>query len=311
MSQRPKHMMSKDAHPVKTVGAGAADVFESNRPRLISIAYRILGSRFDAEDVVQDCGVRWLGVEPDKIDNPAAWLTTVVTRRAIDVLRSKRRARLQYVGQWLPEPSITDTQRATEDQLELASSLSTAFLLILERLSPKERAAYLLHEVFETPYADVAGMLGVKEPACRKLVSRAKKRVKLAGRRARPPMNRQKQMLAAFETAIRTGDPGDLGDLLVADVQLHADGGGKVAAILDSVEGRDVLAFVTRKLHLWWADFRWSVEEINGLLGIVLRGDGDITAVVTFAYDASGRVSEIQIMRNPDKLRAINARSVY
>ena len=277
-------------------------IFERHRARLHGLAYRILGARADADDVVQDCALKWLAAAED-IANPAAWLTTALTRRAIDVLRSAHRSRVDYVGEWLPEP--VETATSPEDDLALASSVSTAFLLVLERLSPKERAAFLLHDVFDMPHADVAETIGVSEPACRKLVSRAKAAVQARDVRHRPDVAHQRTMLSAFQTAIQTGDPGGLAALLAQDVLLRADGGGKAAAIIAPVEGAAVLPFITRKMHRWWAGFTWSVSGFNGLLGVTLRSGEHVVAVVTFGYDAAGRVAEIQVMRNPDKLRGL------
>src|SRR3546814_163350 len=153
---------------------GAAGFFESRRRQLTGLAYRILGTLAEAEDAVQDTFLKWREADQDAIDNPAAWLTTACTRRCLDLLRSARRRRVDYVGAWLPEPVHTVADDTPESAAELASSLSTAFLLLLERLSPKERAAYLLHEIFDRPYPEVAAALGLHEAACRKLVSRAK-----------------------------------------------------------------------------------------------------------------------------------------
>lgn len=152
----------------------AAAVFEQRRPFLLGLAYRILGSRTEAEDVVQELFIKWLEADRASIATPAAWLTTACTRHCIDLLRSAHTSRVDYVGTWLPEPIHTTHQHSPEHMHELASSLSTAFLLLLERLTPKERAAYLLYEIFDMDYAQVAEAIGVQEAACRKLVSRAK-----------------------------------------------------------------------------------------------------------------------------------------
>lgn len=162
-----------------------AALFESRRPFLIGLAYRILGSLADAEDAVQDTYIKWLNADRHSILNPAAWLTTVCTRRCLDLLRAAQQARVDYVGIWLPEPIQTAVAKTPEQTLELSSSLSTAFMLLLERLTPRERAAYLLHDIFDLPYADLAMTLGGEETACRKLVSRA--REKLAAQRSVKP----------------------------------------------------------------------------------------------------------------------------
>lgn len=275
--------------------------FEAARPRLLGLAYRILGSRAEAEDAVQDTFLRFQATELATIATPAAWLTTAVTRRAIDMLRAAYRSRVDYVGSWLPEPVETAAHADPETEMDLSSSLSTAFLLMLERLTPKERAAYLLHEIFEIAYAEIAETLEMTEPACRKLVSRARARIGGSEVRYRPPRERQDALLSAFEEAIRTGTPGPLALMLAEDVQLTADGGGKVPAVREDVQGPAVLAFLTERMALWWADYEWRPTDINGARGFVLREAGRTVATVSFGFDGD-RISDIFIVRNPDKL---------
>jgi RNA polymerase sigma factor (sigma-70 family) len=276
--------------------------FEAARPRLLGIAYRILGSRAEAEDAVQDTFLRWQAADVGSIDSPGAWLTTACTRRAIDMLRAAYRSRVDYVGNWLPEPVHAVVDSDAETQMELASSLSTAFLLMLERLTPRERAAYLLHEIFEMSYGDVAASLDMTEPACRKLVSRAKTRIGDDQVRYTPTPERQRQLLAAFEDAIRSGKPGPLTSMLASDVRLTADGGGKVTTVADVLEGSAVMTFLTERVSEWWAAYEWSPADLNGSRGLVLRDGEAIVAAVSFAYDGTGRIAEIFVMRNPDKL---------
>lgn len=276
--------------------------FEQERPRLLGIAYRILGSRAEAEDAVQDTFLRWQALDTDGIASPGAWLTTACTRRAIDLLRASYRSRVDYVGNWLPEPVHTFTDNSVETQMELSSSLSTAFLLMLERLTPKERAAYLLYEIFDMSYADVAASLEMNEAACRKLVSRAKSRIGDNQVRYRPAVERQEALLSAFENAIRTGDLGSLAATLASDVRLTADGGGKVAAVMEILEGEAVLRFFTDYLVGWWPDYQWELAELNGSKGLVLRENDNIVAIVSFAFDNADRITDIFIVRNPDKL---------
>jgi RNA polymerase sigma-70 factor (ECF subfamily) len=286
-------------------------IFEHARPRLLGVAYRILGSRAEAEDAVQDTFLRWQKTDIATVGSPGAWLTTACTRRAIDMLRAAYRSRVDYVGNWLPEPVHTSIDSEAEAQMELSSSLSTAFLLMLERLTPKERAAYLLYEIFEMSYADVAASLDMSEPACRKLVSRAKARIGDDQVRSQPTRERQEELLAAFEDAIRTGRSGNLAAMLASDVRLTADGGGKVAAAIDVLEGEAVLAFLTAQLNEWWAAYEWSFAELNGARGLVLKQKGEIVATVSFAFDRSDRVTDIFIMRNPDKLAGLGDTSIH
>ncbi|OAP50196.1 RNA polymerase subunit sigma-24 [Sinorhizobium saheli] len=288
-----------------------AEVFEQVRPRLLGIAYRILGSRADAEDAVQDTFLRWQETDIASVGSPGAWLTTVCTRRAIDMLRAAYRSRVDYVGNWLPEPLNTLIDSEAEAHMEPSSSLSTAFLLMLERLTPKERAAYLLYEIFEMSYADIAASLEMREPACRKLVSRAKARIGDHQVRYQPTRERQEELLAAFQDAICTGQPGNLTAMLASDVRLTADGGGKVAAAAGVLEGEAVLAFLTERLSKWWAAYEWSFVVLNGAWGAVLKQGGEVVATVSFAFDRSDRVTDIFIVRNPDKLAGFADRSVH
>ena len=287
------------------------EIFEQARPRLLGVAYRILGSRAEAEDAVQDTFLRWQETDIATIVSPGAWLTTACTRRAIDMLRAAYRSRVDYVGNWLPEPIHTFIDSEAEAQMELSSSLSTAFLLMLERLTPKERAAYLLYEIFEMPYGEVAASLDMSEPACRKLVSRAKARIGDDQVRYQPTRERQEELLAAFKNAIGTGRPGSLTAMLASDVRLTADGGGKVAAAAGVLEGEAVLAFLTERLTKWWADYEWSFAELNGTRGLVLKQKGETVATVSFAFDRSDRVTDIFIVRNPDKLASLSAMSIH
>ena len=282
------------------------DFFEQARPRLLGIAYRILGSRAEAEDAVQDTFLRWQTADVGAIDAPGAWLTTACTRRAIDMLRAAYRSRVDYVGNWLPEPLHTIIDSQAEAQMELSSSLSTAFLLMLERLTPKERAAYLLYEIFDMSYADVAASLDMNEPACRKLVSRAKAQVGDDRVRYRPAPQRQEELLAAFENAVRTGQPGPFAAMLASDVRLTADGGGKVATIGEVLEGDAVLAFLTDQLSAWWTVYEWRFADINGSRGLVLREGQTVVATVSFAFDAADRITDIFVVRNPDKLQGLD-----
>lgn len=270
---------------------------------LVGLAYRILGSRADAEDAVQDTFLKWQAADRQTIDIPHAWLTMTCTRRCLDLLGNAHRARVDYVGAWLPEPIPTTVVSDAERSMQLANSLSTAFLLLLERLSPKERAAYLLHEIFDTPYAEIAAMLELKEPACRKLVSRARSNLQTAEVRHAPPRERQQALLEAFRLAITEGVTSRLAALLSAEIRLSADGGGKVPTIPEPLHGQaDVLAFLANRLRDYWADYQWLEADINGGRGIVLQQQGSVTAAVTFGYDPSGQATDIFIVRNPDKL---------
>ncbi len=284
----------------------AAAVFEQRRPFLLGLAYRILGSRAEAEDVVQELFIKWLEADRAAIATPAAWLTTACTRHCIDLLRSAHKSRVDYVGTWLPEPIHTTHQDSPEHRHELASSLSTAFLLLLERLTPKERAAYLLYEIFDMDYAQVADAVGVQEAACRKLVSRAKASLGNGQTRFQPETARQDQLLSAFHSAIASGSTASLTAMLSEDVELCADSGGKASAIRETLSGiTRVLDFIGQSLHVYWQTCEWLPSEINGAQGVIIKADGVITASMTFGFDEAGRVRRIFIMRNPEKLAGL------
>lgn len=286
--------------------------FEDVRPKLLGLAYRILGSLADAEDAVQDTFEKWAKAERDEIESPASWLATSCTRRCLDLLRSAHRSRVNYVGAWLPEPVHTRIESDVERELDLASSLTTAFLLVLERLTPKERAAYLLHEIFEVSYPEVAETLNIRENTCRKLVSRAKANIDRDKVRHATPLERQDELLAAFKTAVTSGATAQLTTLLSDDIRLTADGGGKVPTILDVLNGKsDVLAFLSASLHEYWAGHQWVIADLNGTRGLVLKHDGAIAAIVSFAYDDAGRASNIYIVRNPDKFAGLGAVAIH
>lgn len=288
---------------VGTNGGDLVAVFEGRRRFLAGLAYRLLGSRADAEDAVQDTFLKWQAADHGTIDNPAAWLTTALTRRCLNMLDAAQRKRTEYVGVWLPEPIQVASEETPEGAVELASSLSTAFLIVLERLTPKERAAYLLHEIFDQGYDAVAAALGIEEAACRQLVSRARANVGGARPRRVMPTARQEELLGAFRHAVATGETARLAGLLADDIVLAADGGGRVAAARTAIVGRAaVLAFLAERLHAWWGRYDWHPTNVNGALGVVLTDGAETVAVVSFSADAADRATGIYIMRNPDKL---------
>ena len=279
-------------------------LFEARRPFLTGLAYRLLGSVAEAEDAVQDTYIKWSQADHASVQHPAAWLTTVCTRHCIDLLRTAQQTRVDYVGAWLPEPIQATTEDDPAQTLALSSSLSMAFLLLLERLAPKERAAYLLYEVFEQPYAEVARVLDLQETACRKLVSRARLHVGRANTAQAPvPPARQQYLLDAFQTAIASGEVGPLARMMAEDVALRADGGGKVQTLLEPLLGKHaVLDFIRERLGLYWRHYDWTQVTLNGVRGVVLCEHTQIQAAVSFACNAEGQLTDIFIVRNPDKL---------
>ena len=288
-----------------------AAAFEPHRSYLRGLAYRMLSSMAEAEDAVQDAYIRWhrIGTKArGAIDNPRAWLSKATTRLCLDRLKSARVQRETYVGPWLPEPVIEP--EAEVDPTELAQDLSVAFLLLLERLSPLERAAFLLHDVFEMSFAQVAEVLRRDEAACRQLAARARKHIEAGRPRFDARSEDQARIAAAFLAAAGSGDPAQLARVLAEDAVLISDGGGKVRAALNPIAGRDkVIAFVlgVRKKVPFpdGTEFRPSV--INGLPGfLMVRPDGGIDQTLSFEVQG-GRIRHIYAVRNPDKLRAIKA----
>ena len=278
--------------------------FEAHRPRLTRLAYRMLGSLAEAEDVVQDAWPRWAAARHEEIADPAAWLARVVTRLCLDRLRAARARRETYVGPWLPEPLIEDL---AEDPVERAEDVSVAFLLALQRLSPLERAAFLLHDVFDEDYASLAKTLGRDEAACRQLLSRARAHLKDARPRFSVPEEAVARLAAAFMDAARRNDPAALAALLAEDCVLITDGGGKRSAALRPLIGRDdILRLMT---GLAWRKGappagRFRPARINGYPGLVMEDDGG-AQTIAFEPDEDGRLIAIYIVRNPDKLRRV------
>ena len=284
-----------------------ADIFASTRPLLVSIAYRMTGSVSDAEDLVQDAFVRWLEAPETEVRAPRAYLATIVTRLAINHLQSARTKRETYVGPWLPEPLLTEHAPDPSEPVELAESLSMAFLLMLERLSPVERAVLLLHDVFDFDYSEIATILEKSEVNCRQLLTRAKKH--LGESRARFDVDPQQadRLLAGFTTAVRAGDVDGLLGMLAEDITLWADGGGKVpGAALRPIHGAASVARFVVQRSRGGASRGGTVRltRVNGQPGFVVDVNGEPQAVLVLGI-RDGRIHDIYAIANPDKLRAI------
>ena len=285
--------------------------FEPHRRRLLGMAYRMLGSMAEAEDAVQEAYLRWHDTDRDIVKEPRAFLMTTTTRICLDVLKSARVQREEYVGPWLPEP-ITDTASLAPDaQTELAEDLSVALLLALDRLSPLERAAFLLHDVFDYSFSQVADALDRNEAACRQLASRARTRVKEARPRGlTPPRSatsidpKHQQLLSAFIIASQSGDIEALTRLLASDARIVTDGGGKVPAALNVIEGADrVAAFVAGVVRKGFTgDMSIRFQMVNGLPGLLIVGPNGLVQTSAFEFDGDA-VTAIYIVRNPDKLK--------
>lgn len=278
--------------------------FERHRPRLFGIAYRMLSSRSDAEDVLQDAYLRWHRGASEELRSPEAWLVTTVTRLCIDRLRAARGQREQYVGPWLPEPLIGDTAPAADARAELSSSLSIAFLVVLEQLEPDERAAFLLHEVFDTDYAEIAEILGKSAAACRQIVSRARKRVR--GRRPRAQVTdaARRSVLERFANAIQMQDKAALLELVAEQASWTSDGGGRARAALKAIRGRErVVRFALGVLGRHADKFAFEMTSVNGEPALAVRAEGSLFSVITVRTDGI-RILDVYTVLNPDKLAA-------
>jgi RNA polymerase sigma-70 factor, ECF subfamily len=288
-------------------GAERAAIFESHRRHLMGLAYRMLGSLTEAEDAVQEAYLRWHSVEASGVDNPRAFLSRVVTRLCLDHLKSARVRRESYVGPWLPEPVFDTAALDAEKASEYAQDLSVALMLTLERLSPLERAAFLLHDVFDLPFEEIAEALGRDAAACRQLAARARVHVRTARPRFTPSPDQGARLADAFRRAVANGDVGAMTQMLTADAVLLTDGGGKRIAALNPIHGADKIARFfagivgkTPQLNTW----RTKPARINGLPGFIYaEPDG---ALQTAAFEVrEGRIAAIYIVLNPDKLSRV------
>jgi len=282
-------------------------IFTNLRSRLFGIAYRMLGVRADAEDILQDAWLRWRAADHASLQSPEAWLVTVVTRLAIDRLRVAKTEREAYVGAWLPEPIVALDEQTPEALAELASDLSVAFLHLLERLGPEERAAFLLRMVFDYDYGEVAEMLGKREPAVRQMVHRAAERVREGRPRFTVAPEKHRELLQKFIAAAQSGHRAAIRDLLAEDVTTLGDGGGKATSVLGGLLGRD------RVTNLFWAHalrygprMTYRLATINGEPGLLRYLDGRLESANAVVTDGE-RIVAIFGVRNPDKLANIAA----
>jgi len=283
----------------------ASDPFTALRPRLFGIAYRMLGTRADADDVLQDAWLRWHRTDASTLQSAEAWLVTVVTRLAIDRLRVAKVEREAYAGWWLPEPLVEVDPHTPETAAELASDVSVAFMWVLERLAPDERAAYLLREVFDHDYADIAALLDKSEAACRQLVHRAGERVRRERPRFDVPRQAHRRLLERFVQAARSGEREAMKALLAENVEVVGDGGGKVPSFGQVLRGADRVA------NLYWAVGKrtenhasYRLAQINGEAGLLRFFDGQLESAQAFVTDGE-RIVSIYTVRNPDKLARI------
>ncbi|MEO8607893.1 MAG: RNA polymerase sigma-70 factor [Chloroflexota bacterium] len=289
-----------------------ADQFEAYRPLMFSIAYRMLGSATEAEDIVQETYLRYRTTPPDQIVSHKAFLSTIVTRLCLNQLQSAHVQRETYIGPWLPEPVLTESYDlfAPAQQAELYDSLSIAFLTLLEQLTPLERTVFLLREVFDYEYSEIAEIISKEEAACRQMFSRAKKHIAEHRPRFKPSTEAHRDILNQFTQAASTGDLNGLMHLLAEDVVLWADGGGKTrGAALRPLYGREAVAqfVLASPRFIGQGSYRVELANVNDELAAIIRVNGGVIAVLSIALNEdNGTVSEIRAMGNPDKLKWVS-----
>jgi RNA polymerase sigma-70 factor (ECF subfamily) len=286
------------------------DPLAPHRGRLLGLAYRMLGSRSDAEDVVQDAYLRFAGAQD--VHNAEAFLVTIVTRLCLDRLKSAKAQREVYVGPWLPEPVFDAEGLSADTATELADDLSFALLLALDRLSPMERAAFLLHDVFDTPFSEVAAMLDRTEAACRQLASRARRAVRDERPAPTATPDSHARLLQAFSDAVASGNVRRLAELLREDAVALTDGGGRKFAALNPIIGADKVArfFIGLAGKIAGQNVRIEPAVINGAVGALLYLDGELDLTLSMAIDGE-KIAAIYIVRNPDKLRHLPAAGMH
>ncbi len=283
------------------------EAFNQHRPLLFSIAYRMLGTVMDAEDMVQETFLRWQQVPEQDVHSPKAFLSSIITRLCIDRLRSARVQREQYVGMWLPEPLVTQQVDDPAKMVELADSLSTAFLLLLETLSPTERAVFLLREIFDYDYDEIGQIVHKSPVNCRQIVRRARQTLAAKRPRFSPSPQQQEQLVTQFLHACTKGNMQGLLSLLAEDITVYSDGGGKVQAARTPIHGPAlVIRFLLGISSKQTPNYSVRVTNINGQTGILRYRDGLPQSAITFDI-ADERIQAIYIVVNPDKLTRIHS----
>ncbi|GHJ34449.1 RNA polymerase sigma-70 factor [Streptomyces sp. TS71-3] len=278
------------------------DPFVAHRSLLFTVAYEMLGSAADAEDVLQESWLRWAGVDRSAVREPRAYLVRVVTRQALNRLRTLSRSREEYVGEWLPEPLLTSPDVA--EDVELAESVSMAVLTVLETLGPTERAVFVLREVFEMPYGEIAEATGKSAAAVRQIARRAREHVVARRPRMRVSRSEQQAVLERFLAALRTGNLQDLMEVMAPDVVLIADGGGIVTAARAPLHGSELIAKLFTRANRVVAEIETTTVHLNGAPAGRLEVDGESAAVSVVVED--GRITRIYVVRNPRKLTRLD-----
>jgi RNA polymerase sigma-70 factor (ECF subfamily) len=279
------------------------DPFVAHRSLLFTVAYEMLGSAADAEDVLQESWLRWADSEHSQVRDPRAYLIRVVTRQALNRLRTLSRRREQYVGEWLPEPLLTSPDVA--EDVELADSVSIAMLTVLETLGPTERAVFVLREVFEMPYGEIAEAVAKSSPTVRQIARRAREHVAARRPRVKVSPSEQQAVVERFLVALQTGQLQELMDLMAPDVVLIADGGGLAGAVLAPIHGAQPAARLLARANQAPAKFETTTVWLNGAPAGAIEFDGELGTAVSLVVE-NGRVTRIYLMRNPQKLTRLD-----
>ena len=287
------------------------DIFSTDRPLFFSIAYRMLGSASDAEDVLQDAWLRYAAADRSAIRSPQAFATTIVTRLCLDRLKSARTTREEYIGPWLPEPVLTREMDDPEGTLQRAESVTLAFLVLLEKLSPEERAVFLLKDVFEYGHEEIADILGLSIENSRQLLHRARARLAAARPRLNGTAESRRAVAERFARAFASGDAAGLTAMLAHDVSMCSDGGGKATAARRPLTGRDVVTNFLVGVHRTAEaaglthDASLTIEDVNSEPAIIVRVGSRLESIFVLSID-DGAISDIRVVRNPDKLARID-----
>lgn len=299
----------KDASAILRDGGASAtsarmsDIFSEHRELLFGIGYRLVGSVAEAEDLVQETYLRWQTQDPSRIETPKAWLVTTITRLGIDELKTARRRRESYVGVWLPEPIVDDNVAAPDQVAARTDSLSLAFIHLLETLGPVERAVFLLREVFDYDYAEIARIVGKTEASCRQMLSRSKTRLAKTDAVATQRIASAESIVQRFMVACATGNVSELLAVLSPDAVLYSDGGGRVRAAIRPILSADRISRFYAGIHeRAYAGTRMTLVRVNGDLGVKLTGSKGVQAITSLTIDGD-RIRAIYTVLNPDKLR--------
>ncbi|HQU84585.1 MAG TPA: RNA polymerase sigma factor SigJ [Pyrinomonadaceae bacterium] len=281
------------------------EIYKKHRARLFGIAYRMLGTHAESEDILQEVYIKWHETDAERIENAEAWLVTIATRLSIDRLRKAAKTRETYIGPWLPEPFVVSEKLSPHEELELASNLSMAFMFLLERLSPVERAAFLLHDIFDCGYADIARIVGKTETASRQLIHRARERVRTDKTRFEADEKMREKLIKKFVAASVTGDEKTLFELFSDEIVSVSDGGGKVTAARKIIKDKAKLVHALGMFGKKYGEsFKNILYTINGELGVLTFIEGNIYSATTFEFE-NGKISAIYRVMNPDKLKQI------